>query len=205
MKEPSPRRERQIAERMEQIQDAAARLFAMKGFHRTTTREIAEAAEVSEGSIYNYFENKNDLLFSIIGRLAASRALGAPLAEEGGTDTRQLFLMLFKRMQESFDQHNHMQQAILAEVLTDCDLRQRFYEEVVEPAITSLEEQIQSRISTGTLRPIDARMSAHLLISIWFGYLVLDILDGPAVCLQWDELTQTSADILFEGLHPKKD
>jgi AcrR family transcriptional regulator len=57
----STRRQRQIAVRIEQILDAAARLFATKGFHRTTTREIAEAADVAEGTLYNYFENKNDL------------------------------------------------------------------------------------------------------------------------------------------------
>ena len=44
----STRRERQNAARVEQILDAAIRLFAEKGFHRTTTRDIAEAADVAE-------------------------------------------------------------------------------------------------------------------------------------------------------------
>ena len=52
------RRERRIANRRTLILEAAARLFAEKGFHRTTTRDIAEAADVSEGTLYNYFENK---------------------------------------------------------------------------------------------------------------------------------------------------
>ncbi len=47
------RRERRIAARKEQILDAAAQVFAAKGFHRATTKEIAEAADVSEGTIYN--------------------------------------------------------------------------------------------------------------------------------------------------------
>ena len=59
----STRRERQIAARREQIIQAAAGLFSSKGFHRTTTRDIAEAAEVSEGTLYNYFEDKDDLFF----------------------------------------------------------------------------------------------------------------------------------------------
>jgi AcrR family transcriptional regulator len=49
-------------ERQKQILDAAARVFAEKGFDRATIRDIARAAHVSEGSIYIYFKNKQDLL-----------------------------------------------------------------------------------------------------------------------------------------------
>ena len=66
------RRERQMAARLEQILDAAAHLFAERGFHRTTTKDIAQAADVAEGTLYNYFETKNDLLFAILYRLSES-------------------------------------------------------------------------------------------------------------------------------------
>ncbi len=68
--ESSSRRQRQLAERLDKILAAASRLFAEKGFHRTTTKEIAEAADVAEGTLYNYFDNKNDLLLEIVNRLS---------------------------------------------------------------------------------------------------------------------------------------
>ena len=46
-----------VAARREQILGAATRVFADKGFSRATTREVARAAGVSEGTIYNYFED----------------------------------------------------------------------------------------------------------------------------------------------------
>ena len=51
--------------RKEQILKAAERIFASKGYHDSTIAEIAKEAHVSEGSIYEYFETKEKLLFSI--------------------------------------------------------------------------------------------------------------------------------------------
>ncbi|GAB6097219.1 hypothetical protein JCM14469_34730 [Desulfatiferula olefinivorans] len=67
------------------ILDAARHLFADKGYDRTATADIAKRAGVAEGTLYEYFKNKEDLLFSCIGdRLCAHAAqvrdLGAPSA-----------------------------------------------------------------------------------------------------------------------------
>jgi AcrR family transcriptional regulator len=42
---------------------AAARLFAEKGYAQTTVAEIADAAEVSTKTLFNYFAGKDDILF----------------------------------------------------------------------------------------------------------------------------------------------
>ncbi|SDU57476.1 TetR/AcrR family transcriptional regulator [Desulfobacula phenolica] len=47
------------------ILKAAVQVFAQKGYNAATMNEIANIANVSEGTIYNYFKNKEDLLFSI--------------------------------------------------------------------------------------------------------------------------------------------
>jgi AcrR family transcriptional regulator len=54
-----------IEERKKQILDAAAHVFAEKGFEGATISDIARAAGIAEGSIYNYFKNKHDLLVSL--------------------------------------------------------------------------------------------------------------------------------------------
>ena len=59
------RRERRIARRKKEILDAAARIFAEKGYANATTREIAEAADMAEGTLYNYFGGKRELLLAV--------------------------------------------------------------------------------------------------------------------------------------------
>ncbi|MBI5588850.1 MAG: TetR/AcrR family transcriptional regulator [Deltaproteobacteria bacterium] len=44
---------------------AAVNVFAQKGFNKATMVEVANRADVAEGTIYEYFKNKQDLLFSI--------------------------------------------------------------------------------------------------------------------------------------------
>jgi TetR/AcrR family transcriptional regulator len=51
-----------------QLLDAAEEVFGRKGFHDTTLKEIAELAEFSVGSVYSFFENKDDLYLSVFLR-----------------------------------------------------------------------------------------------------------------------------------------
>lgn len=54
-----------IKKRREQIIEGAARLFQEKGFHRTTTREIAKESGFSIGTLYEYIRTKEDVLFLV--------------------------------------------------------------------------------------------------------------------------------------------
>ena len=51
-----------------QLLDAAETVFGQKGFHETTLKEIAELAEFSVGSVYSFFESKDDLFRQIFVR-----------------------------------------------------------------------------------------------------------------------------------------
>ncbi|MDT0303873.1 TetR/AcrR family transcriptional regulator [Streptomonospora wellingtoniae] len=47
----------------------ATRLFAEKGFDRTSVQEIVDAADVTKGAMYHYFDSKDDLLAEIYARV----------------------------------------------------------------------------------------------------------------------------------------
>ncbi|MCR2827976.1 TetR/AcrR family transcriptional regulator, partial [Microbacterium sp. zg.Y909] len=48
---------------------AAVDLFAVQGYANTSVQQIVEAAGVTKGAMYHYFESKDDLLFGIYDRL----------------------------------------------------------------------------------------------------------------------------------------
>jgi TetR/AcrR family fatty acid metabolism transcriptional regulator len=56
--------------RKEQILQAAERVFAQKGFYDATISDVARQAKVSEATIYEYFNSKEELLFLIPGATA---------------------------------------------------------------------------------------------------------------------------------------
>lgn len=61
----SARRKREKAERRQTILAAAAEVFAGKGFAQATMEEVAVAAELSKGTLYLYFKNKDDLFLAL--------------------------------------------------------------------------------------------------------------------------------------------
>jgi len=56
------RRDRKKNETRQALREAAHRLFAEKGFSRTTIDDIAEAADVSRRTFFRYYDSKDDLL-----------------------------------------------------------------------------------------------------------------------------------------------
>ena len=63
------RRDRKKNETRQALREAAHRLFAEKGFSRTTIDDIAEAADVSRRTFFRYYDSKDDLLRTDIADL----------------------------------------------------------------------------------------------------------------------------------------
>ncbi|MFP4476623.1 MAG: TetR/AcrR family transcriptional regulator [Desulfatibacillaceae bacterium] len=63
------RRQREREQRYESILRAAQTRFSRDGYHATSMESIAEIAEVSVGTVYFYFKNKEDLLVHLLDRI----------------------------------------------------------------------------------------------------------------------------------------
>lgn len=80
-------RERKKRRTGRHILDTAARLFAANTYEGTTMEEVAAAAEVSVGTLYNYFGSKPSLLLAVVAEdVEAVVSRGAPIVEEPGED-----------------------------------------------------------------------------------------------------------------------
>lgn len=81
-KRPKQQRSRQM---VETLLDATARCIAERGLDGTSTPIIAELAGVSVGSLYQYFESKEELIEALVERIASdvTRALNAGVRATG--------------------------------------------------------------------------------------------------------------------------
>ena len=60
-----------VRERRDRLINAAIGVFIEKGFHNATVRDIGRAAEMTQGTIYNYVSSKDDILYMVCDRIVA--------------------------------------------------------------------------------------------------------------------------------------
>ncbi len=90
--------------RCEQVLEAAEKCFVENGFHKSSMAEISKAAGMSVGHIYNYFQNKEEIITTIINRQLAefyTEISGKAFTKE--ERLRVLFSHFRKHLQECCD------------------------------------------------------------------------------------------------------
>ncbi len=128
----------------EKISSAAERLFAEKGYEKTTISEISGSAGVAEGTVYEYFKNKEDLLFSIsqkrfqehMDRLTEIFVVVNPLRKLRRFIRNHFFLYL-------------TQKDFLKIFLFHAQLNRRFYGSAAYPTFQSYVESIYPILAEG--------------------------------------------------------
>jgi AcrR family transcriptional regulator len=60
-----------VRERRETLINAAIKVFVEKGFHNATVRDIGRAANMTQGTIYNYVRSKDDILYMVCDRIVS--------------------------------------------------------------------------------------------------------------------------------------
>nr|WP_233569837.1 TetR/AcrR family transcriptional regulator [Falsibacillus albus] len=99
--------ERLVMKRRDQMIRGAVSLFKKKGFHRTTTREIARAAGFSIGTLYEYIRTKEDVLYLVCDSIydqVRDRLLGMDTSQGTLESLKLGIAYYFKIMDEMQDE-----------------------------------------------------------------------------------------------------
>lgn len=163
---------RKIGQRdhLTQVLRSAEKLFAKRGFYPTTIDDIAKEAKLAKGTIYLYFDSKEDLFFSVI-----EKKLGALLSKiekgmkEPGSAWQRINTTIgvhLKFLEENRDFFKIMQS--FSEQLKE-KLEKELKRRVVEKQsqyIKILSRLIQEAIDKREIKPLDARKLAIILMGI---------------------------------------
>jgi TetR/AcrR family fatty acid metabolism transcriptional regulator len=176
-----------VEERKAQILTAAAKVFAKKGFERATIADIAKEAKVAEGSIYNYFKNKADLLVSIPRQFvvpAAQPVMTELTASAAGAhpSPEQVLTTLAGNMVAVIRQNVDVLRVLLSSLPTmNQSTRNKYFEQVPLFAFTVLENYFRQQIKTGVFRKdLDPQLAARMFPGLLFPFLMLqEVLQLP--------------------------
>jgi AcrR family transcriptional regulator len=163
-------RKRPVQERsrftVDQILEAAARVFAERGYAGTTTNHIAERAGVSIGSLYQYFPNKDTILLALHSRHMdmASEVLHG-MMEEAVRDSKspeELLRRFVKRVIEMHASEPGLHHVLLYEGPRPPELMQKLH--AIEEGMAAAVEQILSE--HGGISREHAKHAAYLVVHI---------------------------------------
>jgi AcrR family transcriptional regulator len=187
-------------ERVDQILDAAAALFGSKGFHRTTTRDIAQQAGVSEGTLYNYFSSKDEILIGIVTRIGKTQSVDDDLDRSLATPPADILHRLLEDRQRFIGDNRQGLQAVLSEILVDPNLRDVYYRDLMKPFLDKLEDHLQKRADQGDILTTNPAVTARLLVAMVTGLFVLGVLGDEITNTQWNILDDSIVDLFFKGI-----
>jgi TetR/AcrR family fatty acid metabolism transcriptional regulator len=199
-----PIQQQLIAARKNQILDAAAAVFAEKGFHPTTTKDIAKRAGIAEGTIYNYFESKTALLLGIFERMRASviHENMPPLPDD--LDLRTFIQAVMIPPLAALQQDNFaLFRIVVSEMLVNEEMQRLFYEQVWKPTLAMAEAYFEKQGAQHGLAPDEARLVIRGISGMVLGLMLEYIMGDPDVIAGWDRLPALLADLMTNGLKGK--
>ena len=145
--------------RREALVRSAMELFAQRGFRGATTREIAQAAGVSEAIIFRHFANKEELYAAILDYKARHNApLSDPCAVVADAvtqkDDRAVFERIALRFMEHHDQDPQFIRLLLYSALEGHELKDMFVERNVRELYDLIGSYVSARQADGAFRGV---------------------------------------------------
>jgi TetR/AcrR family fatty acid metabolism transcriptional regulator len=164
---------KRVGNKRERIISAAATLFGDKGYHNTTTAEIAESAGVAAGTIYIYFSSKEELLVAVFEEFLGVHMdrLREGIARETGPEAklRRLLRLGLELMEQNPDSAriflSQLRQSTTM-IKTVAKRSSRAYRDIIEGV---LEEGVRA----GVCRQLNVRAAASMLFGAYQN-IVLD-------------------------------
>ncbi len=187
--------------RRNQILDAAARVFAQKGFHPTTTRDIAKEAGIAEGTIYNYFESKAALLLGIFDRMSETARQDVDFLKITPGDIRTFLRVYFRQPLMALKSDNfELFRVIVSEIMVNQELRALYYHKILEPTLSISETIFQQWIDQQVIKPVNLKLTMRAISGMIMGLIVEYVMGDETLETRWEELPDFLADLILDGI-----
>jgi AcrR family transcriptional regulator len=167
--------------RREQLLSAAMRLFALQGFDGTTTREIAQAAEINEAIIFRHFPSKEDLYWAVVASRiqAAGRQQKVRAYLESGLRDREVLSDIAESFLDRNDEDANLTRLLLFSALRNSKLADKFFRTYMAGTYELLAGFIRRGVKKGRFRNVDPVIGARAFLGMISSHILLQELFAP--------------------------
>lgn len=185
----------------QRILKAALHLFSSQGYDGTTTKDLALAANVAEGTIFRHFTNKKAILIEVatLGWVEILTDLLTELSEMGSYKAvAQVMRRRMLHMQENRD----LMRVCFIEAQFHPELRDRIQSEVIAKMTDVAETFFQTAMEQGIYRPMNPKIVAQVFLGMFAiaGFSDQTIMEPEASPKALQDMAEGIAEIFLNGV-----
>jgi AcrR family transcriptional regulator len=188
-------------ETKKRILQAAQKLFARSGYDGTTTRELATAAGVAEGTLFRHFDNKKAILIEVAteGWVELLTDLLTELSEMG---SYKAVAQVMRRRMLNIRENSDMMRVCFLEAQFHPDLRDKIQLEVIGKMSIVAEAFFETAMQRGVYRKMNPKIVAQVFLGMFAvaGFSQNTIMEPNASPQQMQEMAEGLADIFLNGV-----
>lgn len=166
--EQAPKRERRKEARPGELLDAALDLFVEKGFSATRVEEVAARAGVSKGTLFLYFQSKEDLFKAVVRENIANKfpAWQEEFVTFEGTSSDMLRYALvswWERIGKT--RASGITKLVMSEAQNFPEIAAFYQEEVIKPGNAMIHSILERGVQSGEFRNMDLEQAVHIIVA----------------------------------------
>lgn len=197
-------------ERRTQILQVAIDLFSQHGFRGTTTRQIAQAAGVSEAMVFRHFATKDDLYGAILGDKACHDEMKFPWEQDpvlqdaiAQKDDFAVFYNIALNALRKQQADVGFIRLVFFSALEEHDLAENFFREFIVKIYEFIGGYIEQRQAEGAMRDLKPRIAVRALMGMILHHSLNNILwdkNRNILDITNEEAAKNFAEILLKGI-----
>ncbi|MFS0916960.1 TetR/AcrR family transcriptional regulator [Brevibacillus sp. 179-C 1.1 NHS] len=201
--------ESEMTEKQRNILRASVKLFAEKGFHASSTAEIAKEAGVAEGTIFRHYKSKKEILLAVVAPVLVKFAAPFILKdvreifkEQNNKTFSQIVTELYRnRIDLVLANENHIR-ILLQEAFFHDEIREALIATVFTGVKEMATKLIEAKVDVGELRPLPTQAVFRAILSSMIGLVLFrQVLDTDEFrTYSDDEQIAMTVDILLNGI-----
>ncbi len=179
---PRQRQRRRRRDTRRQILDASLRLFSEHGFARTTVRDIARNAGITDAAIYYHFASKQELLEALFEEKGIAPALQELEQTAGELAPRDALLSIARQAMSLMEASRDFLRLVFMEALGSEPGAVAEYRRVMERWERGLSRLLKVYMRRGQLQQVDADIAARQIVTLVFAVFLDDLLGRFSPC-----------------------
>lgn len=197
--------------RKKKILIAAVKVFSKKGFQGSRTSEIAKEAHVSEGTIFNYYKCKKDLLVGILIETIVNVINPiVTLSYKKDSDNKEsLENSMHKLIMDRlilFRENYQLIKTILVEAMYHKELYEILNKDLYPKLVELVDSYIEKNIENGNFRNLEKNLISRTVIGSVIGYVFLsNTLPESFAGGSDEEEVRKIVDVILYGIAKEKD